>query len=308
MIMDKDIPTADPGELIIQYTPLIYKIANRYRSYTDKLPAIDEDDLLQAGRIAIYNAQKKYDPDGGASFLTYAFDMVRNSMQRTMGLSSDGKLPKIPVSLDEPISEDGEDTRLDSIPDTAPTAEERLVEEAGHQETAEAVHAAIDRLGTDKQREVIRRVWLDGQNREDAAEEMGTTYHALCSVDKTARKNMKRDKILQMFVMPTFGVGVRKFRTTWTSATEAAVLWRERMFDAKYGDGAFISMTGKEVHADSDQGIEQFLAKARENELKKEIARGQAYITRMKNRKEKHRKDHEALTADHDLHGVQTSI
>ena len=77
MIMDKDIPTADPGELIIQYTPLIYKISDRYTDVLEKSGAVDLDDLLQAGRIAIYNAQGSYDPEKGASFMSYCYKIGR---------------------------------------------------------------------------------------------------------------------------------------------------------------------------------------------------------------------------------------
>ena len=259
MILDKDIPTADPGELIIQYTPLIYKVANRYKPYLEKLPAVDEEDLLQAGRIGIYHAQKKYDPDAGAAFLTYAFDHVRSMMQRTMRLKADGSLPEEAlISLDEPLSEDGDDTRGSFVQDTEPTAEERMIADESHQETADAIHAAIDRLKNDKQREVMRRVWLDGQSREEAAAEMGTTYKALYDVDYMARANMRRDKILIEFAMPHFAVGVNRFRTTWTSATEAAVIWRDEHLRAI-------------IDAEEEKKREQT----------REITRRRAYLTRM---------------------------
>jgi RNA polymerase sigma factor (sigma-70 family) len=256
MILDKDIPTADPGALIIQYTPLLYKLVRRYKQYLENLPAVDEEDLLQAGRIAIYTAQKQYDPDGGASFLTYAFDHIRSMMRRTMRFKADGSLPEEAlISLDEPLNEDSDETKLDFVPDTTPTAEERIIAQDDRQEVADAVHAAVDRLKSSKQREVMRRVWLDGQDRETAAAEMGTTYTALCSADMNARTKLRRDNQLRQFAIlryPFFRVGVRKFQNTFISATERAVLWRERVFDEQFGEGAFVTMPHDKATIDHD--------------------------------------------------------
>ena len=60
MIEDENIPTADPEMLIKQYEPLLYKISGKYRTILDKYPDIDEDDLLQAGRMVIYRFQSGF--------------------------------------------------------------------------------------------------------------------------------------------------------------------------------------------------------------------------------------------------------
>ena len=226
-IQDKDIPTADPGRLIIQYTPLCYRIAERYRTALDKIGAVDLDDLIQAGRIAIYNAQRTYDPEGGASFTSYIFDRIRTAMQRTMGIR-DGKYPVMPLSLDEPISDDSDIVRGDAIPDKTPTAEETIIEQDGHDETAEAVHAAVNRMKSEKQREVIRRVWLDGQERNAVAADLGTTVTAVRALDQEGRRTLRRDIRLKQYAMPFFQVGVQRFNSTWTSAVEMAVIWLDQ--------------------------------------------------------------------------------
>lgn len=225
-ISDKEIPTADPEAVIEQYTPLLCKIAERYKPVLEKTGSVDVEDLIQAGRIAVYNAQKKYNPDGGASFLSYVFDWIRSAMRRTAGIRN-GKAPEILLSLDEPLSDDSDIVRGDTIPDTAPTAEETTIEQDARQETAEAVHAAIDRMKSDKQREVITRVWIDGQDRAAAADDMKMKIGALRALDKAGRSTLRRDWQLKQFAMPMFSVSVSRFRTTWTSAVEAAVIWRD---------------------------------------------------------------------------------
>ncbi len=257
MILDAQVPTADPGELIIQFTPLLHYIARRYREIVEKQPSIDEDDLLQAGRIAIYNCQKTYDPNGGASFMTYAFDRIRGSMRRVLGFRSDGILPPILESLDEPLDDESDATRLDLVPDTTPTAEERIVDQDEHDETAEAVHAAVDRLKNPTYRETIRRVWFDGQDKDTAAAEMGCNVHVLRQNDLQARYKLKRDKDLKAYAAlqyPIMRVGAGRFRSTWTSGTEATVLWRERRYDWEYGTGAFVA-AGRPDHGNVQTSI-----------------------------------------------------
>ena len=173
-----------------------------------------------------------------------------------MRFKADGSLPEEAlISLDEPLNEDSDETKLDFVPDTTPTAEERIIAQDDRQEVADAVHAAVDRLKNEKQREVVRRVWIDGQDRETAAAEMGTTYKALCSVDVNARTKLRLDDQLRQFAIlryPFFRVGVRKFQNTFTSATERAVLWRERVFDEQFGEGAFVTMPHDKATIDHD--------------------------------------------------------
>ena len=228
MIMDKDIPTADPDALIKQYTPLIRKVAQRYSRTLEFINSVDLEDLLQAGRIAVFKAQQRYDPEKGASFITFSYDGIRGAMLRAMGFDPHtGEPPPILESLDERLTDESEETRLDFVPDIAQTAEERTIEKDARQETIDAVRGAVDRLKSNKQREVIRRVWLDGQERETAASEMGMNYKALSAMDRAARTHLKRDRTLRMYSMPIFRVGKKRFNTTWTSATEAAVIWRD---------------------------------------------------------------------------------
>lgn len=227
MIADADIRSADPAAVIKQYEPYIQKLANRYIPTLSNTGAVDMDDLIQVGRIAVAEAQRKYNPETG-SFINFLYYCIRSAMRSALGFDHQtGEPPEILVYLDEPLTEDTDATRLDMVPDTALNAEEKRIEQDTHDETAEAVRAAVDRLKSDRQREVIRRVWLDGQERETAAADMEINYKALCSLDREARSRLRRDHELKQYAMPFFHVGVNRFRSTWTSATEAAVLWRE---------------------------------------------------------------------------------
>ena len=138
--------------------------------------------------------------------------------------------PQLPlVYLDKPLHDETEDSLIDTIedPDILPF-DEPIIEDETRQETIAQVRAAIDRLKSDKQREVIRRVYLDGQERSAAAADMGMNVSALYSLDRVGKNNLRRDYRLKKYAMPFFHVSITRFNTTWTSAVEAAVIWREQ--------------------------------------------------------------------------------
>lgn len=230
-IPDKQIPTADPAAVIEQYRGWIAKIANKYAGLVAESGAVDMDDLIQAGSMAILEAQKTYNPEGGRNFTGWSFMPIRNAMLDLLGYRDKLRLrPPVPaLSLDMPAGEEAEETLLDTIEDkNIKPFDECICEEETHQETAKEVRAAVDRLKDDKQREAIRRLYLDEQDRKAAAEGMGIQEAALRSLDRAGRKNLRKDARLCDYVMPFFQVGAGRFHNTWTSAVELAVLWREQ--------------------------------------------------------------------------------
>lgn len=249
-ILDIDIPGADPAAVVAQYEPFIAKQASRYIPILDRSGAVGLEDLCQVGRIAVLKAQKRYDPAGGASFLSFITLPIKGAMRRALGFDNrTGAAPEQMIYLDEPTTENGtEMTRIDSIPDPSVLPfDEPLIEDETRKETANQVRAAVARLKSEKQREVIQRIYFDGLERRTAAEEMGINHAALCALDRAARSKLKRDYQLKQYVMPFYQVGINRFNTTWTSATEAAVLWKERLIDELCGSGTFAgSRTEKE--------------------------------------------------------------
>lgn len=63
-------PVSEP-EVFAQYEPLVAKFAHRFA----RAPA-DVEDLAQEGRIALLRAARSWRPDGGASFLGYAYRSI----------------------------------------------------------------------------------------------------------------------------------------------------------------------------------------------------------------------------------------
>lgn len=68
----------DVGAQIVQYTPLVKKIA--YHLMARLPPSVQQDDLIQAGLIGLLEALRNYDATQGASFQTYARIRIRGAM------------------------------------------------------------------------------------------------------------------------------------------------------------------------------------------------------------------------------------
>ena len=185
-ILDIDIPGADPAAVVAQYEPFIKKLASRYTSILDRSGAVGLEDLYQVGCIAVLEAQKRYDPAGGASFITFITLPIKSAMRRALGFNSNtGAAPVQLVYLDEPITieSDGEITRIDTIPDSSILPfDEPMIEDETRKETAVQVRAAVARLKSAKQREAIQRVYFDGMERKTAAAEMGMNHKGEISV------------------------------------------------------------------------------------------------------------------------------
>ena len=253
-IPDDEICDAAPEEIIEAFSQWVYKIANQYQGIIDQMPVYDIEDLEQAGKLALLQAQKTFQP-GKSSFLAWSAYYIRKAINETLCLRRKSSQPDAPLlSLDAVIQGTDDVTLADKIRDDHPTREEELLEQAEREEVAEAVRDAVGRLKANRIREAVQRIWLDGQDKTTAAEEMGITIGSLRMYDKTGRDELRLDKRLQKLVYPSFNVGLTKYRSTLTSAVEAAVLWREKHFDDVFGSGAFARtrVMDAEFHLDDD--------------------------------------------------------
>lgn len=69
---------ADERALVMEYAPLVKRIAHHLSA---RLPqTLEVEDLMQAGMIGLLEAARKFDPDNGASFETFAGIRIRGAM------------------------------------------------------------------------------------------------------------------------------------------------------------------------------------------------------------------------------------
>ena len=205
--------------------------AGRYLWALERRSDLDRDDLQQAAYLGILEARKAYKEEKGG-FVTLAGYYARNEIRALLGIRN-GKLPPALESLDEPLNDDTEDTRLDLIADESlPEADAALLEE----ERRQTVRDAVARLQED-QRAVVSLRYFEGKTYQQTADEIHVKRDRVITIFQNARRNLRRDRYLKALAEVNrstpylLGVGVTRFNTTFTSAVEELVLMRERLLN-----------------------------------------------------------------------------
>ncbi|MGI5899240.1 MAG: sigma-70 family RNA polymerase sigma factor [Christensenellales bacterium] len=109
---------------------------------------VEDDDLIQEGRLALVEAIGGYDSDTGYKYLTYAGKSVRNRMyrycMRQRSLYTRTLKKQTVVSLSAPVSEDDHAPLYSVTPDlTAELPEQAYI----RKEAVQELHEALDGIG-----------------------------------------------------------------------------------------------------------------------------------------------------------------
>ncbi len=203
---------------------------NKYRWALEMRGDVDEDDLMQAARIGMWEAEKTYKPDLG-EWSTYSAFWIRHEIRRALGVKR-GQLPPPEIHLDEPITWDAEETRLEMLADdTIPDIDSGVLMD----DRAQIVREAVSRLEDQQQREVVEKLYFEDKPAKQVAAEMDLSKcERVYKIWDNARRRLRRDKYLRELRDVTMDyyihVGPARFNNTHTSAVEEAVLryYRER--------------------------------------------------------------------------------
>ena len=205
--------------------------AGRYSWILERRNDLDREDLQQAAFLGILEARKAYKEERGGE-VTLAGFYARKEIRALLGIRN-GKLPPTLESLDEPLNEETDDTRLDLLADeTLPEADAALLEE----EKRQTVRDAVNRLQED-QKAVVSMHFFQGKTYQQTADEMNVTRDRVTTIFQNARRNLRRDRYLKALAEVNrstpylLGVGVTRFNSTFTSAVEELVLLRERLLE-----------------------------------------------------------------------------
>ena len=200
---------------------------NKYRWALEMRGDVDQDDLMQAARVGMWIAEQTYKPEAG-KWSTYSAFWIRREIRKALGVKS-GQLPPPEVHLDEPLTEDAEETRLDMLADDSlPDVHDSLLED----EFRRGVREAVDRLEDQEQREVVKRKYFQAKRTDDIAAEMQASSSRIYQLWENAKRRLRRDKALRELaeLRPNYylHVGVDRFRATHTSAVEQALITLEQ--------------------------------------------------------------------------------
>lgn len=130
--------------------------------------------------------------------------------------------------LDEPLSEDLEDTIGDTVTDPIDKYE-KLEKHILSQELAEKLWDAVNKL-KEEQRTVINDHYKEGKTLKDIASDNGWTKDLTIRLKDKALKELKKKHqrslkpYLDIYGMGIKGTSLSNFNNSWTSATEYAAL------------------------------------------------------------------------------------
>lgn len=201
-------------------------------------PSADWEDFVQAGFIAVAKAAESYDPASEASFLTYLSYHLKTAFSEATGRRSD-KQNRDPihnaVSLDIPISDDGETTRLDLLPDDNDAFEE--VEERIFQEQLRPI--LNDFLENIPDADILRQKYCDQMTLEQISSVQDEQIEDIRRREQAALRacrktiNMKAGIELKQFLEEMTDyyrhIGIDAFTRTHESTVESIVFSRMRL-------------------------------------------------------------------------------
>jgi RNA polymerase sigma factor (sigma-70 family) len=135
-------------ELVRRHLPLVVTFARKQAR-----GALPLDELVQEGNLGLLRAIEKFDPAAGTRFATYALWWIRAYVWRYLKEARSavrprsGTVARADLSLDAPIGEDGDATRLEHIEDDAPTPDIRYAEAEGHARLRGSLAKVRGRIG-----------------------------------------------------------------------------------------------------------------------------------------------------------------
>ena len=231
---------------------LLVMMARQYAGACEMDRAVSEEDLVQAGFLALVRAAKTFDRAGGRSWASWATWQIRREFERTLCLRAGKRIQAHSGAdtLDRPLNAgDGEGaTGLDLLADDSlPDADAGLLLD----ELRRGVREAVDRLEDGAERRAVQLCQLEARSYREAASAMGVSPGRARRLSDLGCRNLSADRQLRQLIdlddRTRFHAhkGVTAFNRDWTSVTEGAALWRIAQAE-KNGSPRVILSHGKE--------------------------------------------------------------
>lgn len=185
-------------EVYEQNKGLLVMMARRYARVCALDRAVSMEDLMQAGFIGLMKAADSFDPAAGKSWSGWACWHIQMEFNSALGLRQ-GHFTRPhtgAAALDRPLSADDADgaTAGDMLADeTLPDADEAILRD----ELRRDVRAAVDRLKSEGQRQVVQLCKLEGWSYRQAAQRMGVSVGQAYQLFFRASNNLARDPRLR---------------------------------------------------------------------------------------------------------------
>lgn len=193
---------------------LLVTMARRYAGACALDRAVSMEDLVQAGFIALIKAADSFDPVAGKSWSAWACWQIQMEFNHVLGLRQ-GRFTRahtLAAALDRPLSlEDADGATAGDLlaDDSLPDADAALLRD----ELQRDVRAAVARLKSERQRQVVQLCKLEGQSYRQAAERLGVSVGQAYQLFFRASGNLARDPSLRAQV----GIEERKTKGAITN-------------------------------------------------------------------------------------------
>lgn len=137
------------------------------------------------------------------------------------------------ISLDEPIGDEGDTTRLDLY---GGQADEKVNfdDNLEKDELRSMLHEAVDKLPEDR-KEVINKKYFENLTLADIGREKGVSGERIRQIENKALRLLRQDHILrkkaESYVDFYHPISLSRYNNTWISSTEWVVLEREKRIE-----------------------------------------------------------------------------
>lgn len=213
----------------------VIKVAFRWDRAFNGRSGVTADDLINTGYLALVEAVEGYQTEKGA-FLHWFTYYLKKHFLGCYGLRTSKKdLLNEAMSLDVPITEDGDDVGLyDVVADPAglldmESAEEHIFQDQLH----DAVEEALDDIPESYAR-VLRSHYLEGKTLAETGASEGISHAAAWHREKQGIRHIKSGrnaaKLWDYYSLdPYRGTGLTSFERTGSSSQELYVMQKERI-------------------------------------------------------------------------------
>ncbi len=219
--------------LFAQNKGLLIVLARHYARACEMDRAVSEEDLIQAGFLALVRANQTYDRSAGRSWAGWAVWHIRREYENALCLRAGMRIQAHSGAdtLDRSANaDDGVDATIGELlpDDSLPDADAGLLLD----ELRRDVRAAVDRLEDEDERRTVQLCQLEARSCREAAQAMGMSRRQVRQLNRRARERLSRDwrlrRLIDLDDRTRFHAhkGVAAFNRDWTSVTEGAALWR----------------------------------------------------------------------------------
>ena len=184
--------TPDQSRLVVDngkflHDRLVHSVAKKFAQ-----TGMPYDDIVQAGRLGLVNAAKKYDPQRGAKFSTYAVPWIRSAIQRERGRDFPIRLPERQIGR-------AAAPNIAPLEALANVGDESYVLSPGlnQRDAQRQLRQMMGRLQvlTPQQQRVMRERYFTGQQQQSVqaiARKLGMTPGRVSQLESAARKRLQR--------------------------------------------------------------------------------------------------------------------